>query len=186
MSNLCNQHNMEGSVCRHPAEEGATSLMPCLHGFKLLFEEFTKGSPFDMWKHCVHIAKWRFLIYKCAKLTLESSAPVQFIGIWLHDYTSSSIGSKVLKLTGILKDVFDLASPTQRCISMLRNTWLCSCCGSVISLLPVGSWTNCKAQMSRVAIWQCQLIVVFFLIPGSQDFFCRWCNFGVPAAVETC
>lgn len=37
-----------GSVCRHPAEEGATSLMPCLHGFKLLFEEFTKGSPFDM------------------------------------------------------------------------------------------------------------------------------------------
>jgi len=45
---------------RHPAEEGATSLMPCLHGFKLLFEEFTKG---------------------------------------------------------ILKDVFDLASPTQRIFS---------------------------------------------------------------------
>ena len=28
---------------RMPAEEGSTSVMPCLHGFKLLFEEFTKG-----------------------------------------------------------------------------------------------------------------------------------------------
>ena len=25
------------------AEEGATSLMPCLHGFELVFQEFTRG-----------------------------------------------------------------------------------------------------------------------------------------------
>ncbi|CAL1156924.1 unnamed protein product [Cladocopium goreaui] len=33
----------DSRTVRMPAEEGSTSVMPCLHGFKLLFEEFTKG-----------------------------------------------------------------------------------------------------------------------------------------------
>lgn len=187
MSNLCNQHNMEGSVGRHPAEEGATSLMPCLHGFKLLFEEFTKGSPFDMWKHGVHIAKRRFLVHKCANIDfgVQCSSAVHW-NFFFHDYTSSSIGSKVLKLTGILKDVFDLASPTQRCISFVAQDL-------AVLVLRVRDFTAFCRLMNQLqgsnescGHWQCQLIVGFFLIPGSQDFFCRWCNFGVPAAVETC
>ena len=28
---------------RMPAQEGATSMMPCLHGFQLIFNEFTEG-----------------------------------------------------------------------------------------------------------------------------------------------
>lgn len=31
------------SILRMTAEEGATSLMPCLHGFELVFQEFTRG-----------------------------------------------------------------------------------------------------------------------------------------------